>query len=127
MDKNIVSVDLEGVLAVHGEWKGVEHYGEVIPGAREFLTELRKKYYIVIFTCRCNPELNNKYTVPELKKLVEDWLKTNNMPYDDVYTEIGKPIAVAYVDDKGVNCMPQKYGQIEFLQTLVYLGCAESV
>lgn len=109
MDKKRICVDFDGVIAVHDAGQGVHHFGGVINGAREFLTKLREKYYVSIFTCRCNPELNEKMTVPELKELVEDWLKANNMPFDEVYTGIGKPIATAYIDDKAILCLPEEF------------------
>jgi hypothetical protein len=121
-ERKTIAVDMDGVIAYHGNWQGVEHFGDPLPGAKEFLTELKKHFYITIFTCRCNPELNNKMSVSQLKKLVVDYLKKNDLPFDDVYTEIGKPIAAAYIDDKAVNCMPQKFGTMAYDMALATLG-----
>ena len=121
MEKPVLAVDFDGVIAVHGEWKGVHHFGDPIPFAREFLTKLREKYYIMIFTCRCNPVLQDLPT-SELAAIVEKWLREHEMPFDEVYTGLGKPIATAYIDDKAICCMPQHFGKSEYKGALVHLG-----
>jgi len=117
-----IAVDFDGVIAVHDAWQGVHHFGDPIPFAKEFLTKLQEKYRIVIFTCRCNPLLNEKLATSELSALVENWLKAHDMPFDEVYTGLGKPIAQAYIDDKAICCMPQRFGKSEFKGALNHLG-----
>lgn len=106
--RKTVCVDLDGVLADYSQgWQGVDHIGEPIPGAREFLQALSAMADVVIFTTRCNPEVNKPESVNLLKRRIEEWLHKHGMPYDDIYTGIGKPIAAAYVDDRAIECLPQ--------------------
>ena len=106
--KKSVCVDLDGVLAQYDGWKGVEIIGDPILGAREFLLKLREKYFIVIHTTRTNSLVNKGMGERELRLIVEDWLVKNDMIFDAITVKDGKPIAVAYVDDRAVMCCPQK-------------------
>lgn len=110
-----VCVDLDGILAQYDSWKGVDVIGDPIPGAREFLQELSEKYSVVIHTTRTNPLANSEFIRNnkdvdgrQLRLIVEDWLVKHNMPFDSISMGEGKPIAIAYVDDRAVMCCPQK-------------------
>lgn len=104
-----VCVDLDGVLAQYDGWKGVEHIGDPIPGAREFLSALKAlPAKVVIHTTRTNTMSNQGVPGTKLLFLVEEWLKKHDMPHDTVATAEGKPLAVAYVDDRAVVCRPLK-------------------
>lgn len=103
-----VCVDLDGVLADHGHWKGVDHFEDPFPGAREFLQALKKVARVIIFTCRCNPEVGHNESPSVLQEKVRVWLDTWNLPYDEIWTKRGKPFAHAYVDDRAVFCDPSK-------------------
>lgn len=111
--KKTVLVDLDGVLCEYDGWKGVEHFGEPIPGAREFLSYLRERFEVAIYTTRCNVRVNDPDPLtddPEAKfsflvGLVRQWLAQHDMPYDRVV--IGKPLAVAIIDDRAISCRPQ--------------------
>jgi hypothetical protein len=110
MKKQTVAVDLDGVLAQYMSWRGVEHIGDPIFGASSFLKELRKNFFVMIFTCRCSAAFNPGYDEATLRKHVEDWLHKWGLEYDAVYAGQGKPLATAYVDDRAVNCQPMKSG-----------------
>lgn len=125
MAKQSVAVDLDGVLAQYDGWKGVGVFGEVVPGAKEFLEALHQAgYHIVIHTTRVsgtvNPipddwekdrklEFNTRLTNwrLHLAALVMDWLSENRLRFDEVWSRPGKPSAVAYVDDHSVLCIPK--------------------
>ena len=102
MSKKTVCVDIDGVLAEYDRWRGIDHYGKVVYGAVEFLQELRKKYNVVIFTCRCNSSLNN-LCIDTLKSKVKNWLDKNNLVYDEIFIGQGKPPAHAYIDDRAIH------------------------
>lgn len=105
--KKSVCVDLDGVLAQYDGWKGIDHIGEPNGGAREFLKELQKLgLRVVIHTTRLNTSVNEGYHETQLHSFVTSWLDTHRMPYDEVYVGQGKPIAVAYVDDRAVHVKP---------------------
>jgi hypothetical protein len=106
--KRTVCVDLDGVLAKYDGWKGVDHIGDPIPGAVEFTKALSELCDVVIFTTRCNPEVNKPEAVHLLVNRVRAWLDAHGFAYADIYAGTGKPIAVAYVDDRAVVCRPEK-------------------
>jgi hypothetical protein len=108
--KPTVAVDLDGVLAQYdGKWRGVEQIGDPIPGAVEFTKELSKVADILVWTTRTNQEVNFEFGLPELRELVAKWLDLHGFSYRAVYVGDGKPIACAYIDDRAINCQPQKY------------------
>ena len=101
-----VCIDLDGVLAEHDGWKGIQNIGDPIDGAQDFVDELAKDFKIMIFTTRCNAEVNKEEDQETLVGIVREWLQTHSFKYDII--EIGKPVAIAYIDDRGVNCRPQE-------------------
>ena len=105
--KPTICVDLDGTLAEHDGWKGVDHFGKPLPGAVEFTRALSEFADVVIFTARCNAEMRK----PERPHLyvgrVKEWLDKHGFVYSHIYAEGGKPIASAYVDDRAVVCTPQ--------------------
>jgi len=111
-----VCVDLDGVLSNYGGWKGIEHFGEPIPGAVDFTKDLSRRYRIVIFTSRCHEEEGRD--VDYARKLVTAWLDRHGFAYDEIYTGNGKPFANAYIDDRAVSCRPQEDGGEAFAQAL---------
>lgn len=119
--KRDVAVDLDGVLAQYDGWKGVDHFGAPIPGAREFLAALRERWNVVVFTARCNPEIHRGESADSLRRRVEAWLRANDLPFDHVWTEPGKPLAFAFVDDRAVSVRPQDRGPVAFDEALARL------
>lgn len=107
MDKRpTICVDLDGVLARQEEWLGIHHFGDAIPGARKFLLNLRERgFRVVIYTCRCCRNLNfsEDLDIIGLHTLVKNWLRANEMPYDQIYVGQGKPVAMFYVDDRAIE------------------------
>ncbi|MBK7707712.1 MAG: hypothetical protein IPJ30_18665 [Acidobacteria bacterium] len=106
--RSAVCVDLDSVIARYDGWRGMEKIGEPISGSREFLTEIRKKYRVIVYTSRINAESVRGDEVARLKNHIERWLNENALPFDEVYTGFGKPLALAFVDDRAVSCRPQE-------------------
>ncbi len=124
MHKHTVAVDLDGVLSKYDGWKGPNHFGDPIPGAKEFLTELRTFARVLIYTVRCcadkatNPDLDDRKETPEyLRELVRHWLVTNELPFDDIYIGQGKPLYSVIIDDRAIQCRPQE-NTAAFVQSL---------
>ena len=105
--RKTVAVDLDGVLAQYDGWKGVDHIGQPIAGARDFLQALHEHFDILIYTTRCCEEINPPEKAHLLVNRVRKWLDDNEMPYDDIWDGQGKPIYIACVDDRAVACTPQ--------------------
>lgn len=97
--KIILGVDFDGTI-VENKFPGI---GKMKPDADRVLKALSKSgFKIVIHTCRANPELGEDKS----KKYIEDmekWLKDNEIPYDDIWKGVGKPLVHLFVDD---NALP---------------------
>lgn len=116
-----IAVDLDGTLAFYDGWKGWDKIGPVLPGARDFLMELKRRgCEIVIYTTRCNPNTPGKdgITKEELALKVEGWMYHNDMPYDSIYQGEGKPLCAAIVDDRAVECEPMKHQEEAYSDAL---------
>ena len=101
--KKIICVDVDGVLADYYEgWKGVDHFGRPLSKGRELLERLKTKYHVVIYTTRCNPEINKPESAHLLARRVRRWLDENDLLYDEIHTGVGKPLASYYIDDKAI-------------------------
>ncbi len=121
--KPTVAVDLDGVLAKYDGWKGVDHIGDPIYGAVEFTKRLSKWAHVTIFTTRLNCEVNKvpPHSIDDLYYKVLDWLKKHAFSFDEIYLGQGKPLAVAYIDDRAVPCTPQR----EIITTDAFRGAEE--
>ena len=98
-----IAVDLDGVILEYDKWKGIDHFGEPIPGAKESLQKLRNLgFKIIIYTTRVN-KINTKksFTQRDIIKLIEQKLKEYNIPFDEISTE--KPLAKYYIDDRAIR------------------------
>ena len=107
-----VCLDLDGVLAKYEGWKGFDHIGEPLLGAREFAESINEVADIIIFSARCSQDQGGEYeptvlTAGQLRIKIVEWLETNEIPYADVYMGQGKPRVAAFIDDRAVPCSPQ--------------------
>lgn len=111
-----VCVDLDGVLVQRSKGSRKTSIGRPFDGATDFMIDLASKAEIVIFTSRlAMPDGQDK---DALKEKIETWLKRHKVPFDEVYTGTGKPMALAYVDDRGVSCRPQEDGPTAFVAAM---------
>lgn len=109
-DLRTAAVDLDATLARYDGWKGHEHFGPPLEGAKEFLGQLARTHRVLIFTTRTkadDAELERDgNSAQDLADLVRDWLTANGLHYDDVYTGQGKPHAEVFIDDRAVAVPP---------------------
>ena len=98
-----IVLDFDGVI--HLNSKGFHDgtiYDDPLPGTEEALKQLHKKYKIIIFTCKANPDrplINGKTGID----LIWGWLNKHNLAqYISDITD-KKPRASFYVDDKGIK------------------------
>lgn len=85
--RGTIVLDLDGVLAKYDGWKGDDHIGEPVAGAKLFTECLKDRgYKIVVCTAR-------DYLGP-----VRQWLIANGISFDDV-TNVKVP-AILYIDDR---------------------------
>lgn len=107
--KKSIAVDVDGVLAQYDEWRGLDHIGDPIPGAVEFTKKLGERFDVIIFTTRCSEEVNGEVDkAPLLVNRVRCWLDKHGFEYDHIWSEKGKPLCLAFIDDRGIRCEPQK-------------------
>lgn len=109
-----IAVDLDGVLAQYDGWQGIDHIGPPIPGVIEFMVNLRKLGRVVVYTTRTNAFNALDGDKESLVEKVKGWLEIHSIPYDEIYSEPGKPLCVAMIDDRAICCRPQENGPTEF-------------
>lgn len=92
-----VAVDLDGVLAEYTGFQGPDIIEPPTKEARRLLKQLNKKYKVIVFTAR-NTEV------------ARDWLNEHGLlslvsgiNYCPINGRMGKPVAVAYIDDRAVK------------------------
>jgi len=97
----VVYIDLDGTLVRFS----YPDLGPPLPGARKFMKALiAQGLKPVILTSRMSPEI---YTYEERSATADKigrWLERHNIPYHAIDTgNNGKPVGLAYVDDRGVH------------------------
>ena len=107
MKQKILAVDFDG--PIHPYTKGWNNGLLEEPVHSSTIEKLKyfkeQGYKIVIHTARICSELSTTKLTIQTNRLkdVEDYLKENNVPYDDIAPKI---IADAYIDDRAVICDP---------------------
>jgi hypothetical protein len=91
-EKPILCLDFDGVLHWYRKgWKSATNIDDIpVPGAKEFVTESKKYFDVVVFSSRCR--------YPGGIDAIRDWLKKNDFPEIDIAAE--KPSAHVVIDDR---------------------------
>jgi trehalose-6-phosphatase len=95
--KKLILFDFDGVVSQYStnNWKGIDIIeGDVVPGMKELIAELREKYQIYIYSSRCS---ENKGI-----KAIEKWLNKKGIAVDGI-TSKKLPYASILVDDRAIN------------------------
>lgn len=88
-----LAIDFDGVIHDPKNVPKGKRMGQPMPGAVEAITELSKKYFLIIHTVRA--------AGPEATKAVSDWLDYFKIPRHRI-TNI-KPRADFYIDNNGIR------------------------
>lgn len=100
--RGVVVVDLDGTICEHR----FPAFGAPIAGAREALQRLRQAgYRIVIHTVRTSSyyRANGLYdTEVNSQEAIRAYLQHHRIPFDEIWMH-DKPVAVAYIDDRGLR------------------------
>ena len=91
MTKQRVAVDFDGVLHQYNGWQGDGTFADPVPGAKQFLEKISRHYDVVVCTAR------------DRLDFVCGWLSKHSMLGLVELVTNQKPIAVAYIDDRGVR------------------------
>jgi len=119
-----VCLDLDGVLVDRTYARGGEKLGDPIDGAVEFTRALAEQADIVIHTARLadRPAGASDGAAQAEQRRIEEriraWLDQHGFAYKEIALAVGKPIASAYVDDRGVSCRPLDDGPRAFEEAL---------
>jgi hypothetical protein len=98
-----IAVDFDGVIHRYGKgWHDGTIYDEPIAGAREALARIHRRYRVVIFTIRVNPDQPGH---DRQRERMDEWLARHGFVVGDHYDEIThvKPPALAYIDDRALH------------------------
>ena len=99
----VIAIDLDGTILKKIPWQGVHWFGKPQKKVREAMTFLKKHgFEILIHSTRLNPAIN-EWPLPRLKLNVFDILVEHRIPFDNIFTGTGKPLADFYVDDRAVR------------------------
>lgn len=95
-----ICIDIDGTICRYESWSGHDHFGEVIPGAKDAIQRLHDDgWYIIIFSTRSRRE--------SIKRFLENeaiWFDSiNENPHQPDNAVGGKPIADVYLDDRAVT------------------------
>jgi hypothetical protein len=114
-----VCLDVDGVLADRTYGRGAEDLGEPIPGAVEFTRALAERAEVVIHSARLSGEESTSAAGRKAEGRLRDWLDHHGFAYQSIASGVGKPVASAYVDDRGVSCRPMDDGPRAFEDALL--------
>lgn len=98
-----IAVDFDGVIHRYGKgWHDGTIYDEPMPGAREALARIHRRYRVVILTTRVNPTLHGGDA--QLAS-VEAWLERHGFVKGEHYDEVTheKVPALVYIDDRALH------------------------
>lgn len=95
-----ICIDIDGTICRYEEWQGPDHFGTVLPGAKEAIYRLHEDgWYIIIFSTRSNLESIHKFLIRN--DIYFDAI--NHNPHQPDNALGGKPIADVYLDDRAVT------------------------
>lgn len=114
-----VCLDVDGVLADRTYGRGAEELGEPIAGAVEFTRALAERAEVVIHSARLAAEDPASAAGRKAESRLRDWLDQHGFAYHTIASGVGKPVASAYVDDRGVSCRPMDDGPRAFEDALL--------
>lgn len=97
--RKTLAIDFDGTICKYQPFKDGIIWQEPNEGAKEVLTKLHDNgWKLIVHTCRAKKSFENwAASIAE----IEAWLNKHGIPFDDITDE--KPIATAYIDDRGLR------------------------
>jgi len=101
--KKTIAIDFDGVIHKYSKgWQDGEIYDEPVEGALEAIIELLEKgYKVSIFTTREYTAVVKNWIMDKMDKCKE--LEGKRFDIDNFEVTNKKPIAIAYIDDRGIR------------------------
>ena len=95
-----IAIDFDGVIHAYSKgWYDGTIYDDPIPGVREALEKLSKRFRIIIYSTRNYKRvIRGRIQVNQVAEM-EQWLSKHSIPYDTIHTKPGKPICKLFIDD----------------------------
>jgi hypothetical protein len=85
----------------------------------EFTRALAERAEVVIHSARLATEDSTSAAGRKAEARLRDWLDQHGFAYQAIASGVGKPVASAYVDDRGVSCRPMDDGHRAFEDALL--------
>lgn len=97
--KETIIFDFDGVIHNYSGWKGAEIIpGEPVPGIKEAIKEIRKKYRVVVYSTRCNAGDRLRCNKTTGQIAIEKWLLKHDIEVDEIVNK--KVPAKVQIDDR---------------------------
>lgn len=104
VQKWTIAVDFDGVIHGHSKgWHDGTIYDSPVPGVAAALAKLRERFRILIYSCRAYDRIFDGIHEPSQAPQMAEYLDKHDIPYDEIYTGHGKPVAYLYIDDRAVQ------------------------
>lgn len=96
-----IAIDVDGTIAAQDGDFDSDFVEAPLPGAVAALQELAKTCKIILHSCRTTPGFGEDPRAAQV--VMAMWADEHGIPYDDIWTERGKPHADLYLDNKGMK------------------------
>jgi len=120
-----IAIDFDGVIHRYSKgWNGGAIYDPPVDGARDALARIHRRYNVIIFTTRVNPEMHGGDAQMEA---VVAWLEENGFRRGEHFDEIThvKQPALVYIDDRALRFTAWDTA-LQELDELYPLGCHQT-
>lgn len=99
MKKKTLCIDFDGTICQKQSYGNGAITSKPNDNAAKVIQQLADEYEIVIFTTRANDEV--KGDVNKKIETVRNWLIFHQIPFSRITCK--KPVAIAYIDDRGIR------------------------
>lgn len=117
-----IAIDFDGVIHNYSKgWQDGVIYDEPVPGAKEALTELKKRgFEIIIYSMRCYP-----FTIPgkerdHQQEELKAYLTKYEIPFDKIHDQPGKPFCCLFIDDNAYRFTGDWQEAMEDLKPILF-------
>jgi hypothetical protein len=102
--KTIV-VDFDGVLHWYRKgWSDGSIYDDPVPGSQDAMRQLIERgFKVVVFSTRAIDRIIRGVIEAGQEAQMRTWLHRNGFPELEIWKEPGKPMGIAYIDDRAVR------------------------